>query len=76
MLHPLQDAFLQVGAMQCGYCIPGMIMSALALLADLPNPNREEISRFMGGNICRCCTYGRIITAIEQAARAMKGGGK
>ena len=75
-LHPLQEAFLQAGAMQCGYCIPGMIMSALALLANQTRPSREEIVRFMGGNICRCGTYGRIISAIEQVAQAGKGGGK
>ena len=75
-LHPLQEAFLKVGAMQCGYCIPGMIMAATALLAKEPEPSREEIVRFMGGNICRCGTYARIVTAIEQAARVMKGRGK
>ena len=73
-LHPLQEAFLQADALQCGYCTPGMIMSACALLKNEPQPNREEIVRFMGGNICRCGTYPRIITAIEHAAQAMKGG--
>ena len=75
-LHPLQQAFLDAGAMQCGYCTPGMIMSAVGLLAKEPEPDREEIVRSMGGNICRCGTYARIVTAIEQAARVMKGGGK
>jgi aerobic-type carbon monoxide dehydrogenase small subunit (CoxS/CutS family) len=75
-LHPLQEAFLGVGAMQCGYCTPGMIMSALALLTDQPRPDRAEIVRFMNGNICRCGTYSRIVAAIEQAAKAMKGGVK
>jgi aerobic-type carbon monoxide dehydrogenase small subunit (CoxS/CutS family) len=73
-LHPLQEAFLQAGALQCGYCTPGMIMSALALLTNDANPSREDISRSMNGNICRCGTYVRILTAIEQAAKAMKGG--
>ena len=75
-LHALQEAFLDIGAMQCGYCTPGMIMSALALLSKNPQPTREEIIVGMNGNICRCGTYQRIITAIEQAAKTMKGGGQ
>ncbi len=75
-LHPLQQAFLDVGALQCGYCTPGMIMAAAALLAENPHPSRDEIIRGLNGNICRCGTYGRIVTAVEQAANAMKGGEK
>ena len=75
-LHPLQEAFLQADALQCGYCTAGMIVSALGLLTREPEPNREEIIRSMNGNICRCGTYARILTAVEQAARAMKGGDK
>jgi aerobic-type carbon monoxide dehydrogenase small subunit (CoxS/CutS family) len=75
-LHALQEAFLAVGAMQCGYCTPGMIMSALALLTKNPEPTRDEIIQGMNGNICRCGTYNRIIAAIEMAAKAMKGGAK
>ncbi len=75
-LHPVQEAFLQAGALQCGYCTSGMIMSAVALLARESAPEREEIVRFMGGHICRCGVYSRILTAIEQAAKAMKGGAK
>jgi aerobic-type carbon monoxide dehydrogenase small subunit (CoxS/CutS family) len=75
-LHPLQEAFLAAGAMQCGYCTPGMIMSALALLTNQPRPDRSEIARFMNGNICRCGTYNRIIAAIEHAAQVMKGGAR
>jgi aerobic-type carbon monoxide dehydrogenase small subunit (CoxS/CutS family) len=75
-LHPLQQAFLDADAMQCAYCTSGMIMSALALLEDRPNPTRDEICRGMNGNICRCGTYNRIITAITQAARTMKVGAK
>jgi aerobic-type carbon monoxide dehydrogenase small subunit (CoxS/CutS family) len=75
-LHPLQEAFLQAGAMQCGYCTPGMILSALALLSRQPEPSREEIVRFMDKNICRCGTYNRIVSAVERAARVMKGGNK
>ncbi|SRR5579871_441598 len=75
-LHPVQEAFLRAGALQCGYCTPGMIMSAVALLAREPAPDRAEIIRFMGGHICRCGVYNRIITAIEQAAKVTKGGGQ
>jgi aerobic-type carbon monoxide dehydrogenase small subunit (CoxS/CutS family) len=75
-LHPLQEAFLEVGALQCGYCTPGMILSALALLRKEPQPSREEIIRHMSVNICRCGIYGRIIAAIEKAAKVMKGGEK
>src|SRR5690242_14677862 len=73
-LHPLQEAFLDAGAMQCAYCTSGMIMSGAALLRRNPNPSEEEIVRFMEGNICRCGTYRRIITAIQQPAKTMKGG--
>jgi aerobic-type carbon monoxide dehydrogenase small subunit (CoxS/CutS family) len=75
-LHPIQKAFLDTDALQCGYCTPGMILSAFALLTDHPDSQREAIVRFMGGHICRCGAYARIVTAIEQAAKAMKGGGK
>jgi aerobic-type carbon monoxide dehydrogenase small subunit (CoxS/CutS family) len=75
-LHPLQQAFLDVGAMQCGYCTSGMIMSGAALLAKNPSPNREEILRSMDGNICRCGTYGRIIEAIHQASGTANGGSR
>jgi aerobic-type carbon monoxide dehydrogenase small subunit (CoxS/CutS family) len=73
-LHPLQEAFLRADALQCGYCTSGMLMSALALLSQEPRPAREDIVRFMNGNICRCGTYPRIVSAIEQAARVMQGG--
>jgi aerobic-type carbon monoxide dehydrogenase small subunit (CoxS/CutS family) len=75
-MHPLQQAFLDAGALQCGYCTPGMLMSAVALLEEKPEPTPEEIVRGMNGNICRCGTYNRIIAAIEQAAKAMKRGAK
>ncbi len=71
-LHPLQEAFLEEGAMQCGYCTAGMIMSGVALLRRTPHPTRPEILRFMEGNICRCGTYLRIIAAIERAAAPAK----
>jgi aerobic-type carbon monoxide dehydrogenase small subunit (CoxS/CutS family) len=75
-LHPLQQAFLDAGAMQCSYCTSGMIMSALALLTNRPEADREDIIRSMNGNICRCGTYTRIVSAIEHAAQVMKGGAK
>jgi len=75
-LHPLQEAFLEADALQCGYCTPGMIMSGVAWLSKNPNPNEQEIIRSMEGNICRCGTYPRIVTAIRKAAQAMKGGGR
>ena len=75
-LHPLQEAFLEADALQCGYCTPGMIMSSVALLSKNPNPSEQEIVRFMDGNVCRCGTYPRIVSAIRNAAHTMKGGGK
>jgi aerobic-type carbon monoxide dehydrogenase small subunit (CoxS/CutS family) len=72
-LHPLQQAFLDAGAMQCAYCTSGMIMSAVALLKQHPEPDREQIVQLMDGNVCRCGTYNRIVAAIGMAAKA-KGG--
>jgi aerobic-type carbon monoxide dehydrogenase small subunit (CoxS/CutS family) len=74
-LHPIQEAFLRADALQCGFCTSGMVMSALALLSQEPQPSREDIVRFMNGNICRCGTYPRVVTAIQEAARAMRQGG-
>jgi aerobic-type carbon monoxide dehydrogenase small subunit (CoxS/CutS family) len=68
-LHPLQESFLEKGAMQCGYCTCGMILAGVALLRKNPNPSRDEIVRAMEGNICRCGTYPRIIAAITNAAK-------
>jgi aerobic-type carbon monoxide dehydrogenase small subunit (CoxS/CutS family) len=67
-LHPVQQAFLDVEAFQCGYCTPGMIVSAAALLARTPNPSEEQIIRHMEGNVCRCGAYGRIVEAVRHAA--------
>jgi aerobic-type carbon monoxide dehydrogenase small subunit (CoxS/CutS family) len=72
-LHPLQQAFLDLDVMQCGYCTPGMIVTGAALLAANPNPSEQEIIRFMQGNICRCGTYQRIVAAIRKAASAKAG---
>ena len=67
-LHPLQEAFLKADALQCGYCTPGMIMAAAALLKKNGKPSREEIVKHMDANVCRCGTYLRIVNAIEIAA--------
>ena len=67
-LHAVQRAFLDEGAMQCGYCTPGMIMSAVALLRENPHPDQGQITEAMDGNICRCCAYPRIIRAIQRSA--------
>jgi aerobic-type carbon monoxide dehydrogenase small subunit (CoxS/CutS family) len=75
-LHPLQEAFLKGDAMQCGYCTSGMILSAAALLAQNATPTREQIIEHMNGNICRCCTYERIIAAIQIASGGSQRGSK
>jgi len=73
-LHPLQEAFVEHDALQCGFCTPGMILTAYSLLLRNPRPTREEIVRGMDRNLCRCGSHSRIIQAIETAARMMKGG--
>jgi aerobic-type carbon monoxide dehydrogenase small subunit (CoxS/CutS family) len=67
-LHPVQEAFLETGAMQCAYCTSGMVLAAIALLSKYPNPTDAEIVRGMDGNVCRCGTYPRITAAIHLAA--------
>jgi aerobic-type carbon monoxide dehydrogenase small subunit (CoxS/CutS family) len=73
-LHPLQQAFLDADAMQCGYCTPGMIMSGVALLQKNPEPAVADIVNAMKGNVCRCGTYPRIVTAVRMASAAMRRG--
>ena len=73
-LSPIQQAFLEHHAFQCGYCTPGMILNAYALLLRKPHPTREEIIRHMDDNLCRCGAHTRIVAAIEDAAAKMKGG--
>ena len=69
-LHPLQRAFVEHDALQCGFCTPGMLLAAKALLDTVPNPTRDDILRALDGNVCRCTGYKKIIEAIEHAARA------
>jgi nicotinate dehydrogenase subunit A len=69
-LHPVQQAFLREEALQCGYCTPGMIMAAVALLGANSSPSKPEIARAMQRNVCRCGTYPRIVAAVERAATA------
>lgn len=78
-LHPLQESFLSHGAVQCGYCTPGVLMSAKALLDKSPNPSREEIVEALSGNLCRCTGYVQIVEAVEKAAEELnvpQGGNK
>ncbi len=72
-LHPLQQAFVESGAVQCGFCTPGMLMSAKALLDHNPRPTEAEIRQALRGNLCRCTGYKKIEKAIQQAARALRG---
>ncbi len=71
-LHPIQQAFLDAGAIQCGFCTPGMILSAKALLDNNPAPETAEIETALSGNICRCTGYGKIIEAVQLAAERMR----
>lgn len=71
-LHPVQQAFLEVGAVQCGYCIPGMVLSAKALLDENNNPSDAEIKEAISGNLCRCTGYDKMFQAIEMAAKVMQ----
>ena len=73
-LHPIQQAFVDQAGMQCGFCTPGMIISAKALLDKHPDPSEETIREAMAGNFCRCTGYTKIIESIGTAAKAMKGG--
>ena len=72
-LHPLQAAFADLGAAQCGYCTPGILMAAKALLAENPQPTRDEMSEALAGNLCRCTGYHKILEGIEWAAAKMRG---
>lgn len=73
-LHPIQEAFVNYGAVQCGFCTPGMILTAKALLDSNPDPSEEEIREAISGNLCRCTGYVKIVEAIAEAARRLRGG--
>ncbi|GIW03873.1 MAG: (2Fe-2S)-binding protein [Thermomicrobiales bacterium] len=70
-LHPIQQAFIERTAIQCGFCTPGMILTTKALLDEHPNPTREDILAYLGGNLCRCTGYWMILEAVEDAARRL-----
>jgi carbon-monoxide dehydrogenase small subunit len=72
-LHPLQQAFIEHGGFQCGFCTPGMILASKALLDENPDPTIEELKHFMHGNICRCTGYKKIVESIMAAAKTMRG---
>jgi aerobic-type carbon monoxide dehydrogenase small subunit (CoxS/CutS family) len=73
-LHPVQKAFIEHDALQCGYCTPGMIMNSVGLLMKNPDPSEKEIVHGMEDNLCRCGAHKRIIMAVQTAAKEMKGG--
>jgi aerobic-type carbon monoxide dehydrogenase small subunit (CoxS/CutS family) len=70
-LHPLQQAFAELGAAQCGYCTPGILLTATALLAERPSPTRDQVKEALAGNLCRCTGYTKILDAVELAALRM-----
>jgi carbon-monoxide dehydrogenase small subunit len=74
-LHPLQEAFIEHGAVQCGYCTPGMLLSAKALLDEIPRPTEEEVKEGLAGNLCRCTGYYPIVRAVMAAAEKLAPGG-
>jgi carbon-monoxide dehydrogenase small subunit len=73
-LHPLQDAFIECHGLQCGFCTPGMLMSAAALLARTPRPSEAEIVDALEGNLCRCTGYVNVVAAVQKAAQALASG--
>ena len=72
-LHPIQEAFIEKGGLQCGFCTPGMILTAKAFLEENPDPTEEEVKEYMHGNLCRCTGYGMIVESILAAAKKMRG---
>ena len=74
-LHPVQEAFLEAEAFQCGYCTPGMVMATIGLLRANPDPTEQDIAKVMDRNVCRCGTYPRIVRAVRMAAQRMKTSG-
>ena len=74
-LHPVQQAFLECGGLQCGFCTPGLIMSAVGLLRENDHPTEEEVKFAIGGNLCRCTGYTKVVAAILSAAETVRSGG-
>lgn len=72
--HPLQDAFIETAGVQCGFCTPGFLMAAYALLLENPNPTKEEVREWLSGNLCRCTGYEQIVEAVLRAAEKLGGG--
>ena len=72
-MHPVQEAFIACHGLQCGFCTPGMMMTAVCLLAQQPSPSEAEIVHALEGNLCRCTGYVNIVSAVQQAAQAMAG---
>jgi aerobic carbon-monoxide dehydrogenase small subunit len=75
-LHPIQQAFVEQAAIQCGFCTPGMVLTTKALLTEIPRPSREEIEAYLGGNLCRCTGYWNILDAVEDAAERLASAGE
>jgi len=72
-LHPVQETFVEMGAIQCGFCTPGMVLSATSLLEKNPHPTEHEVREALSGNLCRCTGYQKIVKAVQEASRRMKG---
>jgi carbon-monoxide dehydrogenase small subunit len=72
-LHPLQEAFIETAGVQCGFCTPGFLMAAYALLLENPNPTKEEVREWLSGNLCRCTGYEQIVEAVLRAAEKLRG---
>jgi len=75
-LHPLQQSFVEQSALQCGFCTPGMILTANSLLEEIPNPTRQQIEHYLKGNLCRCTGYWSVLEAVELAARRLQAEGQ
>ena len=75
-LHPLQQSFVEQSALQCGFCTPGMILTANSLLEEIPNPTRKQIQHYLKGNLCRCTGYWSVLEAVELAARRLQAEGQ